>query len=185
MSIFPCAYWPSVWLLWRNVYLGLLRIFQLGCFCCYWVVWAANRFILRLPSVIALLQLLHASRWHASHVLVLITRTSGQHLPCAKHCTWRLWVCFILILILWNNDYFHFVSKETSERLIFNSKSVWCHSQWPYLYNTIHVDAHKCVIGWAKSKSPVAQLVECAECRRVLWPKIGSLHMDSSRIFAS
>ena len=26
-----CAYWPSVSLLWRNVYLGLLPIFQLGC----------------------------------------------------------------------------------------------------------------------------------------------------------
>ena len=36
-----CAYWPSVCLLWRNVYLGLLPIFWLGClFFCYWVVWA-------------------------------------------------------------------------------------------------------------------------------------------------
>ena len=32
VSIFPCAYWPSVCPLWRNVYLGLLPIFQLGCF---------------------------------------------------------------------------------------------------------------------------------------------------------
>ena len=32
MSIFSCAYWPSVCLFWRNVYLGLLPIFQLGCF---------------------------------------------------------------------------------------------------------------------------------------------------------
>ena len=31
LSIFSCAYWPSVCLLWRNVYLGLLPIFQLGC----------------------------------------------------------------------------------------------------------------------------------------------------------
>ena len=36
VSIFSCAYWPSVCLLWRNVYLGLLPIFRLGClfFCC-------------------------------------------------------------------------------------------------------------------------------------------------------
>ena len=27
MSIFPCAYWPSICLLWRNVSLGLLPIF--------------------------------------------------------------------------------------------------------------------------------------------------------------
>ena len=26
-----CACWPSVYLLWRNVYSGLLSIFQLGC----------------------------------------------------------------------------------------------------------------------------------------------------------
>ena len=28
---FSCAYWPSVCLLWRNVSLGLLPTFQLGC----------------------------------------------------------------------------------------------------------------------------------------------------------
>ena len=41
LSIFSCAYWPSLCLLWRNVYLGLPPIFQLGClvFCCC-VVWA-------------------------------------------------------------------------------------------------------------------------------------------------
>ena len=31
LSIFSCAWWPSVCLLWRNVYLYLLPIFQLGC----------------------------------------------------------------------------------------------------------------------------------------------------------
>ena len=30
LSIFSCAYWPSVFLLWRNVSLGLLPIFRLG-----------------------------------------------------------------------------------------------------------------------------------------------------------
>ena len=30
LSIFSCDYWPSVYLLWRNIYLGLLPIFQLG-----------------------------------------------------------------------------------------------------------------------------------------------------------
>ena len=32
LSIFSCASWPSVCLLWRNVYLGLLLIFWLGFF---------------------------------------------------------------------------------------------------------------------------------------------------------
>ena len=31
LSIYSCAYLPSVFLLWRNVYLGLLPIFQLDC----------------------------------------------------------------------------------------------------------------------------------------------------------
>ena len=32
LHIFSCAYWPSVCLLWKNVYLGLLPIFLLGYF---------------------------------------------------------------------------------------------------------------------------------------------------------
>ena len=32
MSLLSCAYWPSVRLLWRNVYLGLLPIFFIGLF---------------------------------------------------------------------------------------------------------------------------------------------------------
>ena len=31
LRIFSCAYWPSMYFLWRNVYLDLLRIFWLGC----------------------------------------------------------------------------------------------------------------------------------------------------------
>ena len=33
LSSFSCASWPSVCLLWRNVYLGLQPIFGLGCLC--------------------------------------------------------------------------------------------------------------------------------------------------------
>ena len=32
LSIFSCVCWPSICLFWRNVYLGLLPIFWLGCF---------------------------------------------------------------------------------------------------------------------------------------------------------
>ena len=35
LSIFSCAYWPSVCPLWRNFCLGLLFTFQL---CCFFVV---------------------------------------------------------------------------------------------------------------------------------------------------
>ena len=32
LSIFSCVCWPSVYFLWRNVCLGLLHIFWLGCY---------------------------------------------------------------------------------------------------------------------------------------------------------
>ena len=32
MSIFSCAFWPSVCLLWRNVYLNLLPVLLIGLF---------------------------------------------------------------------------------------------------------------------------------------------------------
>ena len=47
LSIFSCASWPSVCLLWRNVYLGLLPIFGFGgLFFWHWVVYIFWRLIL-------------------------------------------------------------------------------------------------------------------------------------------
>ena len=41
LGIFSCVFWPFVFLLWRNVCLGLLSIFWLGClFFWYWGEWA-------------------------------------------------------------------------------------------------------------------------------------------------
>jgi len=39
LNFFSCAYWPFVYLLWRNIYSGSFPSFALGClsFCC-WVV---------------------------------------------------------------------------------------------------------------------------------------------------
>ena len=40
LSTLSCVCWQSVYLLWRNVYLGLLLIFGLGClFFSYWAAW--------------------------------------------------------------------------------------------------------------------------------------------------
>ena len=45
VDIFSCVCWQSVYLLWRNVYLGLLPIFGLGwLFLWYWAAWAACKF---------------------------------------------------------------------------------------------------------------------------------------------
>ena len=38
LSIFSCASRPPVCLLWRNVYLGLLPIFRLGCMSCLYIL---------------------------------------------------------------------------------------------------------------------------------------------------
>ena len=39
LNIFSCVCWPFVCLLWKNIYLGPLPIFKLGClFSWYWVV---------------------------------------------------------------------------------------------------------------------------------------------------
>ena len=48
LSIFSCAFWPSVCLLWRNVYLDLLPIFWSGCLffwygvtgCFFFLIWS-------------------------------------------------------------------------------------------------------------------------------------------------
>ena len=47
MSIFSHAYWPSVCLLWRNVYLGFLLIVWLGVW--YYTVWAVHIFWKLIP----------------------------------------------------------------------------------------------------------------------------------------
>ena len=45
LSILSCVCWQCVYLLWRNVYLGLLPIFGLGCLLFwYWAAWAACKF---------------------------------------------------------------------------------------------------------------------------------------------
>ena len=41
LSILSCVCWQSVYLLWRNVYLGLLPIFGLGCL--FFWYWAAGK----------------------------------------------------------------------------------------------------------------------------------------------
>ena len=51
LSIFSCVCWQSVYLLWRNVYLGLLPIFRLSCLL-FWY-WAASSCGERGPLFIA------------------------------------------------------------------------------------------------------------------------------------
>ena len=66
-SIFSCACRPSVYFLWRNVCLGLLPIFQLGCLFC--VVALGKNFYFS-PNVAVTFQ-----------VTALLPKTSGTHSP--------------------------------------------------------------------------------------------------------
>ena len=38
LSIFSCAWWPSICLFWENIYSDSLLIFEIGLFFCSWVV---------------------------------------------------------------------------------------------------------------------------------------------------
>ena len=59
LNIFSCACWPSGCHLWRNVYLGLLPIFWLGCLLSfwYWTVWAVCVFWKLIPCQLHYLQI--------------------------------------------------------------------------------------------------------------------------------
>ena len=59
LSIFSCTFWPSVCLLWRNVCLGLLPIFWLGCFfflilscmCCLYILEISPLFVASFANI--------------------------------------------------------------------------------------------------------------------------------------
>ena len=49
LNTFSCTCWPSVYLIWKNVYLGSLHIFSLDCIFYYWLF---SRFWMRVSIVI-------------------------------------------------------------------------------------------------------------------------------------
>ena len=91
LSIFSCVYRPSVCLLWRSIYLGLLPILWLHCFLFWhWAAWAAyvfwrlflcqlfsiqwNIFVLQLISYVRLF----ATPWTAAYQASLSFNISGN-----------------------------------------------------------------------------------------------------------
>ena len=58
LSIFSCVYWPSVYLIWSNVWLGILPIFLIRLFLFwFWVAWAVCTFWRLMPCQLLCLQI--------------------------------------------------------------------------------------------------------------------------------
>ena len=73
MSIFSCAYWPLVFLLWRNVCLGLLLIFRLG-------------------FVVVVVIELHENESLCSHLQLSVTPWTIQPMEFSRPEYWSRWL---------------------------------------------------------------------------------------------
>ena len=76
LSIFSCAYRPSVCLLWRNAYLDLLPIFwwwYLGFW--YWIVWAALHILEVNPLSVTSFGNIFSHSVHCLFVLFMVSIT--------------------------------------------------------------------------------------------------------------
>jgi len=69
LSSFLCAFWSSVCLLWRNVYLGFFSIFLFGLFVCfgYWAVWPVCKFWILILCWSHYVQLFSSKMWLSFH----------------------------------------------------------------------------------------------------------------------
>ena len=88
---FSCVYWPSVCLLWINVYLGLLLIIWLGCLLfCYWVIWTICIF------------------WKWSLCCIVYKHVLPFYMPFFSFCLWFPLLCTSLYVWLGPFVYFCF-----------------------------------------------------------------------------
>ena len=107
LSIFSCAYWPPVCLLWRNVCLGLLPIFWFGClfFCC-WVVWAVCifwRWKLYIMVSFAVQKVVSLIRFHLFLFLLLLPWETDQRKHWYDLCQRMFCLCSLLGVVLFSS----------------------------------------------------------------------------------
>ena len=100
LSIFSCAYWPSVCFLWRNVCLVFLPIFLLGCLFLLLLTCMSHLHILEInPLSVALFANIFS---HSVGCFCILSR-----FPCCKSL--QIWlgpICLFLLLFLmpWETD---------------------------------------------------------------------------------
>ena len=98
LGIFSYACWPSKCLLWRNVYLGIPPIFQLGrLFFCCWVAWVVcNILEIRPFSVASLAKIFSYSMGHL--FTFLMVSFAVQKLLSLIRSHW--FICVLIVIIL-------------------------------------------------------------------------------------
>ena len=114
LNIFSYAYWLSLCLLWRNVYLGLLPIFWLSClFLCCWVVWVVCIFLKLGSYWLHHLQRLPPILWVIFSFLKMVSFSLQKLLSLIRS---HLFISGFIVLNLGggtNKILLHFMSKST------------------------------------------------------------------------
>ena len=122
LSIFSCVCYLSVCLLWRNIYLGFLPIYWLGClFLWYQITWAVCIFWRSVPC-----QLLHSEGGLFILFMVFIV---VQNLLSLIMSHWFIFVCIFIRRWL-KKDLVVIYVKERSAHV-----PLWeCYSVWTYIW---------------------------------------------------
>ena len=114
VSVFSCAFWPSICLLWRNVYLGFCSFFAWGfCFFWYWDTWAVCIFWKLITY--------QSHRLQIFSQMMQLTRTFNEVLSGSWSCCSGLWHRIICSLSLLSCARRYLINVGDDDRSLKNS----------------------------------------------------------------